>query len=58
VFGHCILLYAKHSGLSKCGKYSHFKAGSGCCARVDEFWYNVDVDSFAGAPASGGQEDL
>ena len=31
--------------------------GTWACAAAREFWYNVDVDSLAGTPASGGQEN-
>src|SRR5229473_5094409 len=58
VSNHCIQLYAKRLSLSKCGDTRRFMTGTWACAAAWKFWYNVKVDSFAGAPASGGQEDL
>src|SRR6266436_3720480 len=49
---------ARDPGLSKCGDTRRFTAGTEGCNAVWEFWYTVSVESFAGAPASGGQEDL
>src|SRR5258708_24191431 len=58
----CLIIasYCKGSAAAclNAGYRWRFLTGTGACNAVCEFCYTVEVDRFAGVPASGGQEDL